>query len=109
MIRLPPRSTRSESVPTRLSSDDDAVAPGHAMRLHRAGEFGDTVAQFQRGEAAHRAGDRRIIDQGNAVAMPGGDMAVERVVAGIGLGAAEPAVEGWLGRIHPLLPRLVPM
>src|SRR3546814_15709434 len=69
------------------------------MRLHRAGEFGDTVAQFQRGEAAHRAGVRRIIDQGNAIAMPGGDMAVERVVAGSGLGADEPAVEGGIGRI----------
>ena len=87
--------TRSP-LPTPKSCITAAIACTSSQHL-RIGEFGD------------RAGQRRIVDQRHLIGAAARDVAVERVVAGVDLGAGEPAaveperaVEHLVGRLDPV-------
>ena len=61
------------------------------------------------GKGLRLAGDRRIVDQRRLVVAPIGDMAVERVVAGVGDAAGKPAAIDAGGLVEDLLGLLVPV
>ena len=89
--------------------DDDAVALADPMRRQHAGELGDLVAQLSVGEGLDGVGDRAVVDQRRLVAAAVLDMQVEGVVAGVALGADEPAIEGLVAVVEDLVPLLVPV
>ena len=94
--------------------EDDAVAFGHAEILHDGGERLHLVQHLGIGEfgdsaCSGRICQRRIVDQRHLVGAAVGDMAVERVVAGVDHGAGEPAAVEPHGGIEHLLRRLDPV
>jgi len=73
-----------------------------AEAAQRAGEPGDGVAELGVGEPLDRARDGAVVDQREPVAVPGVDVAVERVVAGVEPTAGEPAVVRRVGAVERL-------
>ena len=71
--------------------EDDAVAFGDAEIGHDGGERLHLLQQLGIGKFRDRAGERRIVDQRHLIGAAAGDMAIERVVAGVDHGAGEPA------------------
>ena len=92
--------------------EDDAVAFGHAEILHDGGERLHLVQHLgigEFGDALVPDCQRRIVDQRHLVGAAAGDMAVERVVAGVDHGAGEPAAVEPHGGIEHLFRRLDPV
>ena len=71
--------------------EDDAVALGDAEILHDRGERLHLVQHLGIGEFADAARQRRIVDQRKLVGASAGDVAIERVMAGVDHGVGEPA------------------
>ena len=89
--------------------EDDAVALGDAEILHDGGERLHLMQHLRIGEFGDAARQRRIVDQRQLIGAAAGDMAVERVVAGVDHRTREPAaVEAERG-IEDLLRRLDPV
>ena len=89
--------------------DHDPVARGRRRaRPARRRSARDLVAQLRVGEAAHRAGDRAVVDQRELVAAARRDVAVERVVARVEDAAGEPPVDGRRGAVEHLLGTAAP-
>ena len=74
--------------------EDDTVAPADTACAERAGEARGEPLQLGIGEALHDAGYGTVVDQCRLFAAPRVHVAIQRVVAGIDLGAREPAGEG---------------
>ena len=62
------------------------------------------IAQRAIGEALLAVGDGRIVDQRRLLGAAALDVAIERVVAGVELGAGEPAIERRVRRVEHLVP-----
>ena len=83
--------------------DDDPVTLAHAPVGERAGEKGDFVAQLGIGEGRDGVRDGAVVDEGRLISPAALHMAVEGVVAGVGLPALEPAIEGRVRIVeHPI-------
>ncbi len=89
--------------------DDDAIALADAELDQRARELCDQVAEFAIGVGADDIRCRAVVDDRRLLTPAGIDMPVERVVAGIGDAAAEPAVERLVRVVENLVPLLEPM
>ncbi|MEY9610321.1 hypothetical protein ABIF21_003195 [Bradyrhizobium elkanii] len=89
--------------------EDDAIALGDAEILHHRGQRLHLRQQFGIGEFGGRVGERRIVDQRDLAGAAAGDMAIQRVVAGVDHGAGEPAPIGAHRGIEDLLGRLDPV
>ena len=89
--------------------EDDAVALCDAEILHDGGERLHFLQHLGIGEFRDRVGQRRIVDQRDLVGAAAGDMAIERVVAGVDHGAGEPAAVSADRGIEDLLRRLDPV
>ena len=89
--------------------EDDGVALAHAEIGQHSAEQLHFRQQAAVGEALHLAGDGGIVDQRRLVIAPGGDVAVERVVAGVATAAGEPAPVNTGMAIEDLLGPLVPV
>jgi len=88
--------------------DDHAVAFCYAARLEGARKPRRLVAQFSVTVLPDLAGDRAVVDQGGLPASAGSTMTVQRIVAGIDLGATEPFVIRRDRAVQHLVPGLVP-
>ena len=73
--------------------DDHAVALPDARTDQGAGEPAHVGEQLRIRDGALRAGDRRVVVDGDLLAAAGVDVPVERVEAGVERGAREPPVE----------------
>ena len=93
MHRADPRASqhRDHGFRHHRHIEDDAVAFGDAEIGHDGGERLHLLQQLGIGEFGDRAGERRIVDQRHLIGAAAGDMAIERVVAGVDHGAGEPA------------------
>ena len=80
-----------------------------AKVLHDGGERLHLMQQLCIGELRDAVGERGIVDQCHLIGAAAGDMAIERVVAGIDHAAGEPAAIGSGRRIEHLLRRLDPV
>ena len=89
--------------------ENDAVALCDAEILHDGGERLHFPQQFGVGEFRDRVAERGIVDQRDLVGAAAGDMAIERVVAGVDHGAREPAAVGAERGVEDLLRRLDPV
>ena len=74
--------------------ENDTVAPADTACAERTGEARGEPLQLGISEALDDAGDGTIVDQCGLFAAPSVHVAIQRVVAGIDLGAWEPAGEG---------------
>jgi hypothetical protein len=88
--------------------DEDAIAPGHAEGGERAGEARRAIAQLAIGEALDGGGDRAVVDERDAIAVAGVDVAVDRVVADVEAGAGEPTMKRRAAGIEHAVPRAIP-
>ena len=84
--------------------DDDAVPALDALPPQRAGEAGHLVPQLAVGDLAHLAGEGTVPDDRGLLAAALLRMQVDRVVAGVQLATAEPAVEGCVRLVEDLVP-----
>ena len=87
---------RDDGLGDHRQVDDDPVALLDAERAQRAGEAGHGVEQLGVGVGPLRLRDRAVVDQRDALAVAGGDVAVQRVLAGVEL-----ARRGTIGRTAP--------
>ena len=71
--------------------DHHPVAAADAERRQRAGELGGALRHRRVGEGPDLPGHRAVVDQRRLPAAAGGDVAVERIVAGVQPPAREPA------------------
>ncbi len=83
--------------------DEDAVALLHAIIEHDGGKRLHFFQKFVIGDLARPARNRAFTDERELVAAPIGDMAVERVVAGIALSPGVPAAIGAFAACENLL------
>ena len=88
--------------------DHDAVAAARAEAGEHPRRPRDLVAQLRVGEAADAGRDRAVVDQRQAVAVAGVDVAVEGVLARVQDAAGEPAVERRAATVEHLLGRAAP-
>jgi hypothetical protein len=65
---------------------------------HR-GQRRDLVQQFGVADALRSGAERTVVQQGSLIAAPGGDVAIERIEAGIAAGIGEPAAVDTLPRV----------
>ena len=79
------------------------VALRHAQPAQHAGEPRRLVEQVAVGVGALSAGDRRVIDQRRLLPVAIGDVAVQRVGAGIQLPVGKPPVEGRISVVKDAL------
>ena len=89
--------------------EDDAVAFGDAKVGHDGGERLHLMQHLGIGEFCGFARQRQIVDQRHLAGAAAGDVAIERVVAGVDLGACEPAAVDAHCGIEDLLRRLDPV
>ena len=88
--------------------DEHPVAGLDPERLKHAGKARGAVAQVAIGKAHDLVGDRAVPDEGEPLGMPGGDMPVERVPAGVESRPGEPAVKRRPRIIEHAVPALSP-
>ena len=89
--------------------EDHAVPRTHAAGAERAGEARGEALQLCIGEALHSAGDGAVVDQRRLLAAARVHVAIQGVVAGIDLGAHEPAEEGRARIVQDPVPALLPV
>ncbi len=96
MHRTNPRARqhRNRQFRDHLQVDADAVALADAERLQRIGGLLHFGVQFRVGEALALVGVVALPDDGDRVAVPRLDVAVDAVVAGVELPALEPCDSG---------------
>jgi len=116
--RLVPRASTAASYAFGPAGGDRFQLPAMALRdsLHTillrgalrglGVRKGDRVLICERGD---RVGDRAVVNQGNPLALPRRDMAVERVPAHIQPTAGEPAVERRLSVVEHAIPAPLPV
>ena len=80
--------------------DDDAITFADPEALQHMAEQLNLAQQFRIGQRALRARERGIVDQRRLVAAPGGDMAIEAVLAGVADTIDIPAAVGARRRIE---------
>ena len=89
--------------------DENAVALGHALVAQHGRQGLHLRLEFGIGELLQGSGDRAVIDERNLIGAPARDMAVNRIMAGVALGAGKPAAIGAGFGIEDLVPRLEPV
>ncbi len=110
MDRAKPRARehREQGFGDHRQVDQDALALGHAKRAHHSGHAVHFGVQFGVGVAPLDARFRRYIHQ-RVLLSARGEVAVNGVVAEIGLAADEPARERRIAAIEHVLERRFPM
>ena len=89
--------------------DHNAVVLDDTLLREHTSEARDGVAEFAVGEGLDLIGDGTVVDERCLVGAAGFNMQVERVVAGVELAAAEPAVEGRAGVVENFIVLLIPV
>ncbi len=89
--------------------DDDAIAPADSLGGQHTGKSRHLVEKLPVGERLDSVGDGAVVDERRLIAAAVVHVHVEGVVAGVELGAGEPAVERLVARIEHLVPGLVPV
>lgn len=89
--------------------DNDAVALYDILLREHTGKARNGVAEFAVGEGLDLIGDGAVINERGLIGAAGFYMEVERVIAGVELTAAEPAIKRRTGVVENCVPLFVPM
>ena len=88
---------------------DDAIALGDAVDREHTGKVRDLVAKLAIAERLDGVGDGAVVYERRLIGAAVLDVHVQGVVAGVDLGAREPAVEGLVAVVQHRVPALVPV